>query len=45
MVGTRYCPCALAARGPSILCMEDIGEPPYRLDRMWQQLKLSGVLR
>jgi len=25
--------------------MEDIGEPPYRLDRMWQQLKLSGVLR
>ena len=45
MVGTPFCPCALAARGPSILCMEDIGEPPYRLDRMWQQLKLGGVLR
>ena len=42
MVGSAWCPSALAARGPNVLCLEDIGEPAYRLDRMWHQLKLSG---
>lgn len=42
MVGSAWCPSVLAARGPNVLCLEDIGEPAYRLDRMWQQLKLSG---
>jgi muramoyltetrapeptide carboxypeptidase len=44
MVGSTWCPSALAARGPTVLCLEDIGEPAYRLDRMWQQLKLSRIL-
>lgn len=29
----------------SILFLEDIGEEPYRIDRMFSQLALSGVLR
>jgi muramoyltetrapeptide carboxypeptidase len=28
----------------AILFFEDVGEPPYRLDRMWQHLDLSGAL-
>ena len=27
-----------------ILCLEDVGEPPYRVDRSWTQLRLSGAL-
>jgi len=47
MVGSRWCPAALAARSglPIVLALEDIGEPPYRLDRMWQQLRLAGILQ
>ena len=40
LVGTPYFP---DARG-ALLLLEDIGERPYRLDRMWTQLRLSGVL-
>ena len=28
-----------------ILFLEDVGEPPYKLDRLLQQLRLQGVLR
>lgn len=41
LVGTGYLP---STRG-SILFLEDIGERPYRLDRMWMQLELAGALR
>lgn len=37
--GTSYMPDVK----DSILMLEDIGEPPYRVDRMLNQLKLSGV--
>lgn len=40
MCGT---PAPPVARG-SILFVEDIGEPAYRLDRAWMQLLLSGAL-
>ncbi|MDN3919435.1 S66 peptidase family protein [Roseateles violae] len=40
LVGTRWLP---DARG-AILFMEDIGEDPYRVDRMLAQLRLVGVL-
>lgn len=39
-VGTRY---ALRAEG-SVLFLEDVGEPAYRIDRMLTQLRQSGVL-
>jgi muramoyltetrapeptide carboxypeptidase len=29
----------------SILLLEDVGERPYRLDRMWTHLQLAGVFR
>lgn len=29
----------------AILFIEDVGEKPYRLDRMWMQLALAGALR
>jgi len=29
----------------SILLLEDVGERPYRLDRLWTQLQLAGVFR
>lgn len=38
--GTRY---QLDARG-AILVLEDVGEVPFRLDRMLQQLRSAGVL-
>jgi muramoyltetrapeptide carboxypeptidase len=41
MCGTPYMPDLSGA----ILFIEDIGEQPYRLDRMWMQLVLSGALR
>lgn len=40
MMGTPF---ALPTRG-TILFIEDVGEPLYRLDRMMQQLKLAGTL-
>ncbi|AKU92489.1 S66 peptidase family protein [Vulgatibacter incomptus] len=40
LVGTPYFP-SLAG---CILLLEDVGERPYRLDRMWTHLSLTGVL-
>jgi muramoyltetrapeptide carboxypeptidase len=40
LLGTRYAP---RLKG-SILLVEDVGEPAYRLDRMLSHLRLSGVL-
>jgi len=40
LVGTPYLPSFRNA----FLLLEDIGERPYRIDRMLQQLKLGGVL-
>jgi len=41
LVGTPYLP----ALSGSLLFIEDVGEPPYRVDRMLTQLRLAGVLR
>jgi muramoyltetrapeptide carboxypeptidase len=41
LCGTAYAPDLT----DSILVLEDINEPVYRIDRMMQQLKLSGMLR
>jgi muramoyltetrapeptide carboxypeptidase len=40
LLGTPYCPCYQGA----ILLLEEVGEPPYRVDRMFIQLKLAGIL-
>jgi muramoyltetrapeptide carboxypeptidase len=40
LIGTPFLPSLNGA----ILLLEDIGERPYRLDRMWTHLKLAGVL-
>lgn len=40
LIGTKWMP---ALRG-AVLLIEDVGERPYRLDRMWMHLKLSGSL-
>jgi muramoyltetrapeptide carboxypeptidase len=40
LAGTPYAPDYAAA----ILVVEDVGEPVYRLDRMFAQLRLSGAL-
>ncbi|MGB3200315.1 MAG: LD-carboxypeptidase [Nodosilinea sp.] len=40
IVGSPYMPDTTGA----ILFLEDVGEPPYRIDRMLTQLKLAGVL-
>ena len=40
LVGTPY---GLAARG-ALLFLEDVGEAPYRVDRMLTQLRQAGVL-
>ena len=40
LCGTRW---QLDASG-CILLLEDVAEPPYRVDRLLQQLKMSGVL-
>lgn len=42
LVGTPY---ALEPWDDTILLLEDVGERPYKLDRMIQQLRLSGMLR
>ncbi|SEK38639.1 muramoyltetrapeptide carboxypeptidase [Stigmatella aurantiaca] len=41
MVGTPYLPSFEGA----VLLLEDVGERPYRLDRMWTQLRLAGLFR
>ena len=40
LLGTPYLP---SLRG-AILLVEEVGERPYRLDRMWTHLRLAGVL-
>ena len=39
LLGTRYLPDLDGA----ILLLEDVGERPYRLDRMWTHMQLAGV--
>jgi muramoyltetrapeptide carboxypeptidase len=41
LIGTQYLP----NFKNSILIIEDIGEAPYRIDRMLTQLRLSGILQ
>ena len=41
LIGTPF----LAPLEGAILLLEDIGERPYRLDRMWTHLALAGVFR
>ncbi len=41
LIGTKYMP-SLAG---CILCLEDIGEDPYRVDRMLTQIWLSGIMK
>jgi len=41
LAGTPFIP----ANQPIILCIEDVDEPIYRIDRMLHQLKLSGFLK
>jgi muramoyltetrapeptide carboxypeptidase len=41
LVGTPYLPNLDGA----LLLLEDVGERPYRIDRMWTQLRLSGALQ
>jgi len=41
LLGTPYLPPLEGA----VLLLEDVGERPYRLDRMWTHLALAGVLR
>lgn len=41
--GTPYAP-AMADWSDAILLLEDIGEAPYKIDRMLQQLRWQGVL-
>ena len=41
LLGTPHCP----EFKNTILLLEDVHEPPYRIDRMLTQLKLSGALR
>lgn len=40
LLGTPWMPKLEGA----VLLLEDVGEKPYRLDRMWTHLKLSGLL-
>jgi len=41
LLGTPYAPCFDGA----VLLLEEVGERPYRLDRMWTHLALAGVFR
>lgn len=41
LLGTQYFP----SHGKSILYLEDIGEEPYRVDRMMAHLRNAGVLK
>lgn len=40
LVGTRWMP----SLSGGVLLIEDVGERPYRLDRMWTHLALAGAL-
>jgi muramoyltetrapeptide carboxypeptidase len=40
LLGTPYLP----SFDGCVLLLEDVGEKPYRLDRMWTHLRLAGVL-
>jgi len=40
LLGTRHLPVLDGA----VLLLEDVGERPYRLDRMWTHLALAGIL-
>lgn len=42
LLGTPY---ALIPREPTVLFLEDVGERPYRLDRLMTQLHQAGVFR
>ena len=44
LYGLQGTPYRLSAEGRSILFLEDIGERHYHIDRMMQNLRLSGVL-
>lgn len=39
LLGTPYCP----SFSDCVLFIEDVNEPPYRIDRMLTQMKLAGV--
>jgi muramoyltetrapeptide carboxypeptidase len=41
LLGTPFMP----ALDGAVLLLEDVGERPYRLDRMWMHLELAGVFR
>ncbi|MFO0600970.1 MAG: LD-carboxypeptidase [Myxococcaceae bacterium] len=41
LLATPYLPSLDGA----VLLIEDVGERPYRLDRMWQHVKLTGLLQ
>lgn len=41
LLGTPYLPSLSGA----VLLLEDVGERPYRLDRMWTHLRLAGAFR
>ncbi len=41
LIGTRFQP----NFDDSILFLEDVGEPPYKIDRMLTQMKLTGMLK
>lgn len=41
LIGTGFMPDLEGA----LLLLEDVGERPYRLDRMWMHLELAGVFR
>ena len=41
LLGTPFMPSLEGA----VLMLEDVGERPYRLDRMWTHLELAGVFR
>jgi muramoyltetrapeptide carboxypeptidase len=41
LLGTPFMP----ALDGAVLLLEDVGERPYRLDRMWTHLDLAGVFR
>ena len=45
MCGLQGTPYALRTDEPCILFIEDVGERPYAIDRMLNNLRLSGVLR
>jgi muramoyltetrapeptide carboxypeptidase len=41
LIGTPFMPSLDGA----VLLLEDVGERPYRLDRMWTHLRLAGLLK